>query len=47
MHRIFTSLAGWIAALAARPLAPSPLDSLSLAELADIPAVHPLRDPRA
>ena len=44
MHRIFTALSAWLAVLAARPLPPGPLDGMSLSQLADIPAAHPLTD---
>jgi hypothetical protein len=41
MHKFFSSLRTWIAAVTATPTAPDPLSSMSPRELADLPISHP------
>lgn len=44
MDKIFTALRHWLTALVSVDRAPDPLAGLTVAELADLPAIHPLRD---
>ncbi len=44
MDKIFTVLRHWFTALTLSDRAPDPLASMSLTDLADLPATHPLRD---
>jgi len=44
MDKIFTALRHWLAALVTIDRAPDPLSAMSLTDLADLPATHPLRD---
>ncbi len=42
MDKIFSIIRVWLERLGESGLAPDPLDGLSIRELADLPAVHPL-----
>ena len=44
MDKIFIALRHWLAALTTIDRAPDPFSSMSLTDLADLPATHPLRD---
>ncbi|HQZ11912.1 MAG TPA: hypothetical protein PK286_03415 [Devosia sp.] len=41
MHKYFSRLSAWFAAIRATPAAPDPLSSMSPRELADLPPNHP------
>jgi hypothetical protein len=44
MDKIFTTLRRWLAALGTTDRAPDQLSTMSLADYADLPSTHPLRD---
>ena len=44
MHKIFIVLRAWLSTLVATDRVPDPLAAMSLTDLADLPATHPLRD---
>ena len=44
LHIIFTLLRGWLDRLGEPACTPDPLAAMSPNELADLPAIHPLRD---
>lgn len=44
MDKIFTALRSWLNALVAVECPPDPLAKMSVAELADLPVLHPRHD---
>jgi hypothetical protein len=44
MDKIFTAIRHWLAALITADRPPDPFSAMTLADLADLPSTHPLRD---